>query len=176
MSVLLVGLDAATTAAVAERLLAQGDEVRVIETNEVAVDELRRRGVYVARGGAANDPDLIERAAQNVRTIVVGEHSGFMLADLLGSVAMAAPPARVERLIVVTQDPPPAGLSPLRTEHVFLTLGKKRRFRAAAVMPADIARAVDAADDLQDLPGDRLDLSDAGAWSALKLEPPAGLA
>jgi phosphatidylserine/phosphatidylglycerophosphate/cardiolipin synthase-like enzyme len=70
VSILLVGLPEGVAEATIERLRAQGDEVRVIEPDPAAQQRWRSAGAYVATGDL--DADLVERAAQGVRTLVLG--------------------------------------------------------------------------------------------------------
>lgn len=166
MSVLLIG-DHRLTRPVAERLLAQGDEVRALGTT--LGPELAGLGVHVARGPYLDD-DLIERAAQNVRTIVVFEPT----LETASVVVAGAANAGVGRIVVVGSRLDDAALSALTgssLEHVILRVPRPGVF-TRALDEGRIAEAVDAADDL---PGELrmdLDLANDDAWRALRIANP----
>lgn len=183
MSVLLVGVRGELGRVVAARLIAEGDQVRVVEDRPAAAEEWVRLGAHVARGSGA-DPDLIERAAHGVRTIVVGEDESVAAAVIvdavLGGVRIAG---RSDiRLVVLTTASPaeePTGtVVASGLDHVIVRIPTSRRlfrterkvFRAEA-----LAQVIDAADDVAGHPRDDIDLSDADAWRRLGLEPPSSL-
>ncbi|MGH2820657.1 MAG: NAD-binding protein [Actinomycetota bacterium] len=181
MSLLLIGISGDEGRALVERLVAQSDEVRVIEDDPVDASEWTSLGAHVAHG-SATDSDLIERAAQNVRTVVVMEERGRDLQAVIGAVLQGAPGAarREEDLRVVACAPDPAPtaelLSAAGVDHVVLGTGDRRgrlriggggRIRAGA-----LAEAIDAADDLAGNPRTSLDLTDPSAWEQLRLLPP----
>lgn len=152
MSVLLAGLDPELVAAVTRRLVAQGDQVRV-----VARSAARPPGAHVAIGDPGDD-DLVERAAQGARTIVAG------VEGRAGALAGAAR-AGVDRAVLLGGDPDgvPGSMS-------WVLLVTKRRLRRSPA-PEDVAEAVDAADDLAGEPRLVADLTTDEGWRALRLEP-----
>lgn len=159
MSVLLAGLDPEVGAAVAARLLAAGDQVRTIARGEAPA------GVHVAAGDLS-DEDLVERACQGVRTIVLGEAAG---ADAPTALAAAAR-AGVDRAVLVEV----AVEVPETMSWVALVVPRPRLLgRRKGVAAAAVAEAVDAADDLAGEPRLVADLGTDEGWRALRLEPPA---
>ena len=174
MSVLIIG-DELIVRATIERLVAEGDEVRVVESDPRAGEEWRALGAHVAKG-AALDADLIERSAQNCRSIVLVD-DGRIGAESVEEVFEGAALAGVERTIVCTLLG--AGIeNALRGrsgKYVLLMAGGKRGLlrKAGWVVPSkDLARAIDAADDLGGEVRLELDLSEQAAWRALGLDPP----
>jgi hypothetical protein len=173
MSILLVALDEDLMPALIHRLTGQGDEVRVIEAEQSASDRWRSLGAHVA-SGPQWDADLVERAAQNVRTIVVGDRHDRDHTELMEALVEGGGLASSDMRLVVVGDVLPPALSALRgskLEYVILgsvvrrgLLGRKLR-----VPPERLAEAVDAADDLAGHPRLELDLGDASAWRELKL-------
>ena len=169
MSVLLVGDGGSLVVSAAERLISQGDEVRAIGTPAVS-EGLATRGVHIARGTEL-DADLVERAAQNVRTIVVFEASP----PLLSTVVEGARAARVDRVVLCASSIAEGSRAVLRgadIEYVILELPRKGLFRKG-VPDAALAEAIDAADDMSGRLRLELDLNEAGAWEALRLEVPS---
>jgi hypothetical protein len=173
MSILLVALDEDLMPSLIGRLTEQGDEVRVIEADESAADCWRSLGAHVA-SGPQWDADLVERAAQNVRTIVVGDRHDRDPTELMEALveggALASPDMR---FVVVGQVRPPA-LAALRdSELEYVILGSVTRRgllgRRRGVPPERLAEAVDAADDLAGDPRLELDLGEESAWRELKL-------
>lgn len=173
MSILLVGLSDEVTEATAKRLIAQGDEVRVLIPDRAGADALRAKGVHPAIGDVADD-DLVERAAQNVRTIVFGPPV-FETDDALALFEGGAK-AGVGRWIYVAPflETDVHVLERLRTlpEYVYLAAGKKSLIRRKVVIPGKLAEAIDAADDLAGELRLEVDLTHEAGWRALKLEPP----
>jgi NAD(P)-dependent dehydrogenase (short-subunit alcohol dehydrogenase family) len=169
MSILLVNATSPLGEAIAKRLLAQGDEVRAIVEDDETSAGLRELGVHIARGEWW-DADLVERAAQNVRTIVYIEPQTGPLDGVLDGARAAG----VERLVVCGVIPREVRelLRTLPYDHVMLETGRKRGF-LRSVLPVDVvAEAVDAADDIAGNPRLELDLTKPEAWSELKLEAP----
>lgn len=169
MSVLLIGDGRSLRAILVARLISQGDEVRAIELSPAVAEELRSRGVRVAKGPYL-DADLVERAAQNVRTIVVFEPDREVLETVIAGARFAS----VERLVLCGERIPDlAGhaLGAAKVDHVILSLPRKKLFRSA-VPDEKVAEAIDAADDLAGNPRLELDLGDATSWAKLKLEAP----
>jgi uncharacterized protein YbjT (DUF2867 family) len=178
LAVLLVGAAGAVADAIVFRLLNQGDDVRIVARSPEEAGRWRELGAHIARGDP-EDPDLIERAAQNARSIVafeddVGSH------DALEAAIEGGMGARVSRLIVCCTAVPGRWIrdrvSRTALEHIVLITGANRRgsavLRTRKVTTADVARAVDAADDLAGHPRLVLDLRRPEAWRALELEPP----
>lgn len=170
MSVLLCGLNDELAGAVAQRLRAQGDEVRVILSNPAGKERWRARGVYVATGDL-DDEDFVWRACGGVRTVV----AAAKILQPEGATALAAGARRagVGRFVIVA-DGPASGrpLGDEDAEWVLLRIPKRGLLRRPSVSPAEIAAAVDAADDLAGSPRLDLDLSTPSAWSELRLESP----
>ncbi len=169
MSVLLVGDGGPLRAVLATRLIAQGNEVRAIELAPAAAEELRARGVHVAKGPYL-DADLVERAAQNVRTIVVFEPDR----EVLETVIEGARFASVERLVLCGERIPDLATHALgasQIDHVILSVPRKKLF-GGGLSNEKVAEAIDAADDLAGKPRLELDLGDATSWAKLKLEGP----
>lgn len=169
MSVLLIGPGGTLGDLVAERMISQGDEVRAIATDPT-LEELASRGVRIARGREL-DADLVERAAQNVRTIVLFDITRSVVED----VVEGARAARVDRLVLCSVTVPEPVREVLRgcgLEYVILQRPRKGRFRKGVPDEA-LAEAVDAADDMAGSLRLELDLNEADAWTALKLEVPS---
>lgn len=170
MSVLLACLPQDVAEATIKRLVAQEDEVRVIVVDRYLVDHYRTLGAYIA-SGEADDPDLVERAAQNVRTLVVGDEG--LAPETLEGLIKGAAGAGVGRLIYCSPAPSEAVTRVLREgtgEYVVLRTGKRGLLRKAGVTPEIVAESVDAADDLQGPLRSELDLTDPSSRKALKLE------
>lgn len=167
MSVLLVGFDRGLGVLLARRLVAQGDEVRVIEPG-TDTTPWTEAGAHVARGSAADD-DLVERAAQNVRTIIA-------FGDRLEAAPIVAGGARagVGRIVWVTGAlPGPAAVTSAGIDYVIVRTAR-RRLPRTGISPDDLAVALDAADDLAGHPRLALDLDDPSGWDALRLRDPRG--
>ncbi len=169
MSVLIIGLEEELARTLTGRLVAQGDEVRVIATEGDDAEALRSLGAHIARGPFL-DADLVERAAQSVRTIVVGAVEAGMTNEILEG----ARAARVDRIVLCTPGPAAEQVGLLRAspgEYVVLTYPRTRwPRRSRVVAPESVATAVDAADDLAGEPRLELDLNEASSWDALGLE------
>lgn len=154
---------------VVSRLVAQGDEVRVLEPTPERRDEWVAGGAFVAVGDAA-DPDLVERAAQNVRTILV--LAGRVGPEVLATVLDAGPRAGVDRLIWCGPTIPDPVTSAVRAgplDHVLIATGAGGLLRRRAAPSALIAEAVDAADDLAGEPRLEIDLADPSQLRLLGL-------
>lgn len=168
MSVLLIGDPGPLGAVLVRRLIDQGDEVRAIATN-ADVEELAGKGVHIARGPDV-DADLVERAAQNARTIVVFDPA------TLEPVIDGARAARVERVVLVAGVVGAEARDRLRAselEYVVLEPPRKGLFRKGVPDEA-LAQAIDAADDMSGRLRLELDLNEAEAWAMLNLDPPRG--
>ena len=167
MSILLVGADGDVGEAVVARLVQQGDEVRVIETDERASDRWRALGAHVARG-AADDADLVERAAQNVRTVVVlGEID-------VRPVVQGAAAAGVDRLVLTRPAGDATDVADCGLDYVVLVVPRTRLVRRRAVAAGALAEAIDAADDLAGNPKIVVDLGTDRGRSDLGLDAPSG--
>lgn len=168
-----MGLEDPLAAAIARRLIAQSDEVRILLDSPHDREGWRQRGVYVAVGDA-HDEDFVWRAAGGVRTVVAG--AGWVAGDPGPVLVAGAKRAGVGRFIVLAAGAPPSlpeALSEEGTELVVLRLPKKKFLGRTQISPEDIAEAVDAADDLAVAPNLDLDLAEPDAWSELRLSPPA---
>ena len=161
MSVLLVDPPTEVGRAIVTRLVHQGDEVRVVVERDDG--SWRKLGAHVAVGDPADD-DLVMRAGQHARTIVLfGNGPAELKAALDGAVS-----ARIERgVLLVPPGTDISGASPDRLRsYVVLRTGRSRWGRRA-LQPQDIAVAVDAADDLAGEVRLDLDLTRASAWEVL---------
>lgn len=169
MSILIVGVEPELARSLTRRLVAQGDEVRAIEMENDDPKALQGLGAHIARAPLF-DADLVERAAQNVRTVVVGAVEEGMMTEILDGARLA----RVERIILCAPDPVSESLDLVRAapgQHVVLTYRKPRALRRSkSLLPEDVAEAVDAADDLAGELRLELDLDNASSWDALHLE------
>lgn len=163
MSLLLIDPPTDIGEEVVTRLVRQGDEVRVLERNPTRASLWTRLGAHVARGDPADD-DLIDRAATNCRTVVTFTDDG----ELLAAAAQGARAARVERMIAVVES---AREVPADIEVVVIVARSRGLFRKATP-PGAVAAAVDAADDLAQIPLKMLDLGQSEAWTALGLAEP----
>lgn len=172
MSVLLTGVEEPLAAAIAQRLIAQEDEVRILLESVKDRERWRERGVYVAVGDD-QDEDFVWRAAGGVRTVVAG---AGLLSGPSGSVLVAgARRAGAGRFIVLADRSGatlPEALLEEGTEVVVLRLPRKKLLGRQQVSPDDVAEAVDAADDLAGTPNLDLDLGEPDAWGQLRLAPP----
>jgi len=175
MSILLVGLGDDLLPSLIRRLTEQGDEVRVLEAGEEGGGRWSSMGAHVA-SGPRWDADLVERAAQNVRTIVVGDSHDRDPVELMDAVIEGGGFASREMRLVVLGEPQPRALDALRASKLaFVVLKPKRRGllgRGSALPPEALAEAVDAADDLAGDPRLELDLGEPDAWRELRLTPP----
>lgn len=166
MSILLVDPDPELGAAIAQRLLEEGDEVRVLVT---APGGWKEKGVYVAVGDPM-DPDLVERACTNVRTIVFTGASKGVPMSLLAAAVPAALKAGTDRVIVCAPGPSATVVDWLQstdTSFVSLTTGRRGFLPKRSVEPAVVAEAVSAADDLAGAPRLDVDLTSEEEWSKL---------
>lgn len=164
MSVLLVRPSGHLGPAVIDRLTSQGDVVRVIEGDASAAARWRELGAFVAQGSEA-DSDLVERAAQDVRTVVVFEDAQASIEAVLEGAALAG----VDRLVLCTSEPSEVALTRVRAsrmDYVVLRTGRPGLWRRAQ-RPGSTAEAIDAADDLGGHPRVEVDLRDAGGRRTL---------
>jgi Trk K+ transport system NAD-binding subunit len=173
VSVLIVGGEEIVRATI-DRLVTQGDEVRVVENDPRTGEEWRSLGVHVARGPIL-DADLIERSAQNCRTLVLVD--GGIGTESVSEIFDGAALAGVERVVVCTRQRDGIGeaLRALPGQYVLLLAGGRRGLlgkRDWVASPEDLARAIDAADDLGGEVRLEVDLSEQEAWRVLGLDPP----
>jgi hypothetical protein len=164
MSILVVGAAGELGAAVVARLVDQGDDGRVVEPDEAAIAGWRELGAHVARG-SPDDADLVERAAQNVRTVVVLDGALVMPELLRGARA-----ARVPRFVVCADARAVAPLAEAGVDYVVLVVPRTRFARRPSRSPAEVAEAVDAADDLAGNPRMVVDLTTPEGWAALGID------
>lgn len=159
MSVLLVAPPEDLGRILVERLLGQDDDVRVIEPLSDRKASWRELGAHVAGGEIS--ADLVERAGQNVRTVVIfGSTEPTEILE-------GARNARVDRVVLCAGKPDPATLEGIEgsdLDYVILVTGRLRRRNLAAV-----AAAIDAADDLPGGPRMVVDLRSRAARNQLKL-------
>jgi NAD(P)H-binding len=170
VSILLIRAGGPIGRTLARRLRAEDDEVRVIAPADEPADAWRRVGVKVAPG-RDDDADLIERAAQGVRTAVVIDGESGPAGDVIEDVVAGVAAAGVERVILCGRRPDRMTVDAVRTsglDYVVLTVGggllPRRR-----VSNEDVAEAIDAADDLAGSPRLELDLTKKESWAALGL-------
>lgn len=171
MSILMLVEGDEVEKAVVERLLDQGDEVRVVVERAEARPGWAELGVHVAVGDPTDD-DLIERAGQDARSVVLfGNHAADI--GTVGAALKAAAAADIERVILCV---PAAGeevrrlLADSGRSYVILSYGRRRALRTRAPI-ALVAEAVDAADDLAGQPRLEVDLRQEDALR--RLAPPA---
>lgn len=182
VSILLIGADSSLGDTLVRRLLDEGDEVRVLITDEDA-GRLGELGAYIATGPEL-DVDLVERAATNCRTIVVIERPGLNTPEIVrtaivgGRAALGAPEEGI-RLILCGAVPDEAAIAALRSSDlsfvVLRTGGRLAGFLPVVterVSDEQVATAVDAADDIAGEVRLELDLTDAADWAKLNLTPP----
>jgi hypothetical protein len=176
MSLLLVGLPETFAAMLVQRLLAEDDEVRLLIPEGADPDPWKRLGAFVAQG-EAGDADLVERAATNVRTLVLGEEAAGFSQEELDELIAGARRADVGRFVVCQAQPTQeivAALKAAEVEFVVLTTAKKPLIgKAKTRIPiSKLSEAVDAADDVAGRIQAELDLTVPKAWKVLKVSPP----
>jgi hypothetical protein len=171
MSILLIGLDDPLVEVLGRRLVAAGDEVRVLVTDGGG-DRYRNAGLHVATGDRLDDDDLIERAAQNVRTIVLGDLRSLEVMDAVVTGAKAADVSRLVAVVPTPLDDLVTKLAESGLEYVVLVTGRRPLTRRRKLGDEPLAAAVDAADDLADELHVVLDLTSSASWAVLKLSPP----
>ncbi len=156
---------------VVRRLLGQGDHVRILEATADRRELWRSLGAHVAVGDAS-DPDLVERAAQNARTIVV--IAPQVTWDILQAVVTAAPLAGVDRLVACAPSFEGSASQVVRASslsYVLIASGRPSVWRKRAAAPELVAEAVDAADDLGGDPHLEVDLTTGTGVAELGLHP-----
>lgn len=166
MSILLIDPDRELGTSIAERLIGEGDEVRVLVTDPA---DWKQRGVFVAVGDPM-DPDFVERACTNVRTIVFAFTSKDVPVSLLAAVIPAARKAGTDRVILCAPGPDASAIDWLEacgTSFVTLTMGRRGFLPKKMVEPHYVAEAVSAADDLAGDPRLTVDLTNEEEWAKL---------
>lgn len=172
---LLLDPPAARGKAIVAKLLGEGDEVSVVGRDQAVAAPMKRLGAYVATGDPS-DPDLVARAAQNARTIVLFADAGGRILDAVTEAASLLPSA--PRVVLLTSFVEEDVMSRLRRsplDYIALKVPGPPRFRLIrkqSVSDEQIAEAVSAADDLAGEPRLELDLGTAAAWRELKLSEP----
>jgi hypothetical protein len=160
MAILVIAGGTELDESVVERLLSQGDEVRVLEPSGARRERWQQLGAFLAVG-EGDDPDLVERAAQDVRTVVV--LSDRVTPEIVATVLEAGPKAGVDRLICCAPQIASAVRGVVRAsrlDHILLQTGRPGLLRRKTVPGPRIAEAVDAADDLAGDPRLEIDLTD----------------
>lgn len=153
---------------VVTRLLAQGDEVRVLEPTTGRRQQWSEKGAFLARG-EGDDPDLVERAAQNVRTIVI--LADQVRLEVVANVLEAGRNAGVDRLVCCAPDIDDQVRGAVRSgamDHVLIVATRSGVLRRRPA-PELVAAAVDAADDLAGEPRLEVDLADPQQVKLLRL-------
>ena len=174
MSLLLVGIPAGISPHLVGRLRAQDDEVRALLPEERAAEGWRALGAFVAVG-PLDDADLVERAAQNVRTLVVGPDWEPKIAEVFVALIEGVRKAGVERIVLWGPKLDASFAEEIRLSGLSYVLlrGGKRRWLGSATLSGDRwSEAIDAADDLAGNVRLDLDLTTAAGWESLRLEPP----
>lgn len=157
-----------------QRLLSQGDEVRVLVDQGATGEIWRDLGAHVAFG-PADDEDLVWRASTGVRTLVFGDLPGgeSTLAPLLAGAERAG----VSRAVVCAPQPGSGvtqALAATGLEYVVLTTARRPLMgRPKPKIPlSKLAEAIDAADDLQGRLRLELDLTVEQSWQVLRVVQP----
>ncbi|MFP5351994.1 MAG: NAD(P)H-binding protein [Actinomycetota bacterium] len=167
MSVLMVVGRGEAEPAVARRLLGQGDEVRVVVTDASEKPAWVSLGVHVAVGDPTDD-DLIERAGQSARTLVLFDGHANDPATV-GAATKAASAAGIERLILCAPDVSSEirrQVEETQKSYVLLSYGRRLSLKGRASVEV-ISEAVDAADDMSGDPRVAVDLREEGALGLL---------
>ena len=176
MSVLLIGLDDDRGPVLIRRLLREGDIVGVVEEAPGAGDLWRAAGAHVATG-SPRDSDLVERASQHARSVVILEGdrapSHAVLDAVLEGARVAAPePPRIIYVSWARTQEIDRKLEASAFDYVIIRSPKRGRWKkASAIAAPDLADAVNAADDLAGNPRLDIDLTTPEGWDALGLEP-----
>lgn len=157
MSLLLIGLNEEYGSTLVKRLIAEGDVLGVIEPDPRRAETWRGLGAHVAIG-TPMDFDLVERAAQHARSIVVLTdlwEDPVAIVDPILTGARLAPGERA-RMIFVVERSGEVGetLAGSEFDFVILETGGARLWtgRKRKPAPEEVAEAVNAADDLAGSP------------------------
>lgn len=138
--------------AVAQRLIGQGDEVRVMVVDAAERASWVALGAHVAVGDPTDD-DLIERAGQSARSLVLFDRHASDRPTVAAALK-AASAAEIERLILCAPEvsvEAQAVLEASGSSYVILSYGRRWSLKGRAPVEL-IAEAVDAADDLSGHP------------------------
>lgn len=175
MSVLLIGVEEDLGTALVRRLVMEGDEVRILEPDHGRDELWKPLGAYVAVG-PADDWDLVERAATNVRTVILGEGLRPLTRETIEQILEGAQRSSVTRVVLCASSPDEEAVEAIRSsslDYVVLTTGRKGFLsRTPGVEKDRLVEAIDAADDLAGEPRLELDLTGSEGWQLLRLEPP----
>ena len=149
--------------------------MRVLEDDNQRAAVWRDLGAHVALGEW--EEDLVERAAQDVRTIVLFDSHPGIEPWLLEQLVTGARLARVERVIWCApahRREDTAVLDRSGLQYMVLATGGTKGLlkRSRAIDPGALALAIDAADDTAGEFHAVLDLTKAESWQTLGLEPP----
>ena len=168
MSVLLVDPDEVWGPAIARLLIEEGDEVRVLTPHPL---RWATRDVYVAPGDPL-DPDLIERACTNVRTVVLTFLGRKVPMSLVDGVLTGATQAGTDRIVACA---PSADTDLLRAlnggglSYVLVVTGRRGFLPKVTAEAHAVAQAVSAADDLAGAPRLVVDLTTEDGRAELRL-------
>ena len=168
MSVLLVDPDEVWGPAIARLLLEEGDEVRVLTPHPSRWGD---RGVYVAPGDPL-DPDLVERACTNVRTVVLTFLGRKAPMSLVDGVLAGAIHAGTDRIVACA---PSADADLIRAlsaggmSYVLVVTGRRGFLPKVTADAHAVAQAVSAADDLAGAPRLVVDLTTEAGRTELRL-------
>jgi len=176
MSLLLVGMPQTLAATLVRRLVAEQDEVRLLLSDGSDPEPWKRLGAYVATGDHG-DADLIERAAADARTLVLGEEVAALTAEERDAILTGARRAAVGRIVVCQSQPREELVGALRGagfEFVVLATAKKSLLgKPRTKIPiSKLSEAIDAADDIAEPLQAELNLTIPKAWKVLKVPPP----
>ncbi|MFN2526066.1 MAG: NAD(P)H-binding protein [Actinomycetota bacterium] len=174
MALLLIRANGSIGEALVKRLIAQGDQVRVIEPFPEVVDVWQQEGAYVVKGDPT-DHSLVAQAAHGARTVVVMDDEAGDPRDIIASVIRGARQAKVDRLVLFGWNPAAPVVDAVTgsgQDHVVLLAGK-RKLLGKSLREEVLAEAIDAADDIAGHPRLVLDLREPGAWATLNLTQPS---
>lgn len=174
MALLLIRASGSIGEALAKRLVAQGDQVRVIEQSPEVLGAWEQEGIHVVRGDPG-DRTLVAQAAHGVRTVVIMDDEAGDVSDVIDSVVAGTVQAGVGRIVLFGWDPPAPVVDAVTNsgrDHVVINAGRKKLF-GKKPSPEALAEAIDAADDLDGNPRLIVDLRDPTAWNSLRLAAPS---
>lgn len=161
MAVLLLRANGSIGEALAQRLVDEQDEVRVIERFEDGADAWKELGAHVAVG-PDDDADFIERAGQGVRTIVILNDEAGPAVEVLAPAIAAVRALPDARVVVCGWEVAKEVAEPVAAadvDHVIIDLGR-RKLLGKGLSPDFVAEAIDAADDLAGNPRAVVQLND----------------
>jgi hypothetical protein len=152
VSVLVIEPDAVNGRAVVERLIAEGDDVGVLVGDSMRAQEWRALGAHVA-AGSVDDADLIERAAQQARSIVLFDAPQETVSAVVQAARLVGRP--LPRIIYCTTRRDSRarellGSSGLDYVSIIVPVARRglRRRKKQEVEPESVGEAVSAADDI----------------------------